>query len=157
MLVAVLVLGSCGGDDKASLKLDGSPRIPDAEGVVRRVDFESLELEDGRQFSIDRDLQSFSTYTLEPLALLGRDGQYVQLGLDGKNIRWIASIGAVLRDTKASVFYTGHLLRVDGERLIFRDGTTFLSKVPVEPGLRGAFVIVEIDPEKGKVRSLARS
>lgn len=158
-LMAVLTLwsASCGDKSGEALRLDGSPRIPNVEGVVRRVDLESLELADGRRFRLERDLQSFSTYTLKPLAILGREGQYVQMSVDDKKVRWIASVGAVVRGSPPSVFYTGYLLRVDEQRLIFRDGTTFRTTRPVADDLAKSFVIVEIDPDRGVVRSLSRN
>jgi len=153
----VCLVAACSGGGGDTIKLDGSPRVPDVEGVVRRVDLRSVELADGRRFTVERDLQLFSTYSLESLPLLGREGQYVQMGVDGKKVRWMASVGAIVRGSPPSVFYTGHLLRMEDERLIFRDGTTFRTVRRYPDALVGSFVIVDIDPDRGVVRTVSKA
>lgn len=153
--VVVLSLVSCQrGDDSEALVLDGSPRRPDVEGVVRDVTFSSLTLDDGRRFTIDRSLQSFSTYTLESLPVLGRKDQYVHLGVDEDKVRWIASIGPVVKGSVPSVFYTGTVLRIEERQVIFRDGTVLRSRDTVPAEVKGAFVVAEIDPSGRVVRRL---
>ena len=154
LLVLALVGGACdrGGDDHGDLVLDGRPRVPDAEGVVAEVSFTELELEGGATYRITRDLRCFSTYTLAPVPLLGRKGQYVQLGLDGDRVAWLASVGGVVNQDPPAVYYTGNLVKVDEGRAVFRDGTVFRLGDGVdapEPG----FVQVAIDPTAGEVRS----
>lgn len=121
-------------------------------GVVAEVSFTSLRLEDGRSFEIERDLQCFSTYTLEPLPLLGREGQFVHLGTQGRKVRWIASIGAVTRGDDPAVFYTGTVEAVTPDRLTFRDGTVIGRGRGVDPPAKGSFVVVEVDPRDGTAR-----
>lgn len=157
MSLVALLPAACTQDRQDAVKLDGSPRIPDVEGVVRRVDLQSLELTDGRRFTFDRTLQSVSTYTLEPLPILGSEGQFVQMGVDGKKVRWIASVASVVRGSPPSVFYTGRLLRVEDERLIFQDGTTFRMGDRPPDRFIGSFVVVEIDPDEARVRKLSRT
>lgn len=157
VVVAAAVLfvalgGACDrSDDGDRLVLDGRPRVPDVEGVVAEVDFNQLTLEGGETYRITRDLQCFSTYTLASVPLLERKGQYVQLGLDGKRVAWLASIGGVVKRDPPSVYYTGTFVELDGGRAVFRDGTTFELGEGVaapEPG----FVQVAIDPGTGLVR-----
>jgi hypothetical protein len=158
LVVCVLlaaVAGSCsrsGGADDA-LVLDGRPRFPDAQGVVRDVTFTKLTLADGTSYRITRDLRCFSTYTLGAVPLLGRKGQFVQLGLEGDRVAWLASVGAVVNSEPPAVYYTGRLVRADAKRrAIFRDGTVFAlgDGVDVPPA---GFVQVAIDPATGMVRA----
>lgn len=151
VLVAVLS-GACNRGSADPLTLDGRPRVPDVEGVVAEVSFTELTMESGDTYEIRRGLRCFSTYTLEPLPLLEREGQYVQLGLDGSRVEWLASIGGVVGTDDPAVYYTGHLVEVEGGRAVFRDGTTFALADGVsapEPG----FVQVSIDPAEGVLRA----
>lgn len=156
--VALLVVltGACsrgGGDDDQRLVLDGRPRIPDVEGVVAEVSFTELTLEGGERYRITRDLQCFSTYTLASVPLLERKGQYVQLGLDGDRVAWLASIGGVIKNDPPAVYYTGTFVKTDEKRrAVFRDGTTFELGDGVDPPATG-FVQVAIDPAAGVVRA----
>jgi hypothetical protein len=119
--------------------------------VVEKVSFTSLTLRGGATYEITRDLQCFSTYTLASVPLLERKGQYVQLGLDGKRVVWLASIGGVVNQQPPTVFYTGHLLRVAEGRAVFRDGTTFAVDASTAVPKAG-FVQVAIDPATAKVQ-----
>jgi hypothetical protein len=154
VLLAVATSGCRrGGEEASGVVLDGRPRLPDVEGVVTDVSFTELTLEGGRTYRITRDLQCFSTYTLEPLPLLGRKGQYVQLGLDGSRVVWLASIGGVLTGDEPSVYYTGSLEREEDGRLYFRDGTVFRVGDGVQVPAPG-FVQVEIDPATQRARRI---
>jgi hypothetical protein len=155
MVAGALVLAGCSKSVGDRLVLDGRPRIPDAEGVVEKISFEEITLDGGRSYGVRKDLQSFSTYTLEAVPMLQRMGQYVQLGLDGKKVAWMAGIGVVVRgNAPPVVFYNGVLVRRDGARAVFRDGTvlSLASGVtaPVEQGL----VRAELDPTLHTVRAL---
>src|SRR5207244_1049700 len=77
------------------------PRLPDAEGVVERISFQRITLDGGRSYGVRKDLQSFSTYDLAAVPMLHRLGQYVQLGLTGKKVAWMAGIGVVVRRSGA--------------------------------------------------------
>ena len=149
--LTLLATGCDRGSDGEKVTLDGTPRIPDAEGVVSEVSFTELTLEGGKTYRIRRDLLCFSTYTLEPLPLLQRKGQYVQLGLDGDRVVWLASIGGVVKGDPPTVYYTGHLLEVSDGRAVFRDGTTFAVPEGIEVPDAG-FVQVAIDPTSAAVR-----
>ena len=134
--------------------LDGRPRFPDAEGVVEQVDFSHLTLDGGRTYKVTRRLQSFSSQTLQAVPLLGRRHQYVQVGLDGRTLRWIAAIGSVLPLKPPTVFYTGTLLRVERGRAVFRDGTVLTVERGVASPATNAFVQAAIDPATHRVRSI---
>ena len=157
VLAAMALLTACSrGDASSDLVLDGRPRPPDAEGVVEKISFEEITLDGGRTYEVSKELQSFSTYDLAAVPMLHRLGQYVHLGLDGKQVVWMAGIGVVVRTSGAPpvVYYNGHLLRREGRRANFRDGTVLqLAEgvtAPVETGL----VRAEIDPAHHEVRAL---
>jgi hypothetical protein len=154
LLTSAVMGAGCNRGGPQRLVLDGRPRFPDAEGLVSAVTFKKLVLDGGREYRITRDLQCFSTYTLAAVPLLQRKGQYVQVGLDGDRVAWLASISAVVKGDQPTVYYTGHLLRVDKKRrAIFRDGTVFKLKRGVEPPHTG-FLEVAVDPTAHVVREL---
>lgn len=154
--VAALLVAACsrGGGDR--LVLDGSPRFPDDEGVVTAVSLERITLDGGRSYGVSEDLASFSTYDLAATPMLHRQGQYVQLGLDGDKAEWMAGIGVVVRapGEEPVVFYNGHLLRIEDGRAIFRDGTVLRLGVGVERPRSGGMVRAEIDPSRHRLRAL---
>ncbi len=160
--VAILVVvlagtAACsGGTDEAKtpttfVALDGSPRRADAEGVVEKVadDFATITLDGDRTYRVSEAVQSFSTIDGSTLPLRGRLGQYVQVGLDGETVVWVASVAAVLRaaDEPPVVLYTGDLIGRDGDELTFRDGTVLSLGDGVEVPEEAMRVIVTIDPE----------
>ena len=94
----------------------------------------SITLDGGRRYKVASDLESFSTYDLQPIGLLQREKQYVQIGLQGHTVTWLAGIGAVVRMPGQAPFvsYVGRLKAVDSKhRAIFADGTV----VRLAPGL----------------------
>ena len=157
MILAFLaLLTACGGGTQ-QLVLDGRPRMPDAEGVVEKISATRITLDGGRSYGVRGDLQSFSTYDLAPVPMLHRLGQYVQLGLDGDNVAWMAGVGLVVRASPAPpvVFYNGRLVRIDsGRRAIFRDGTVLLLAPGVRSTVDEGLVRAEIDPSRHRVSSL---
>jgi hypothetical protein len=155
LVAAAVLLSGCAKREADRLVLDGRPRIPDVEGVVEQISFERVILDGGRSFAIRKDLQSFSTYDLAAVPLLHRLGQYVQLGLNGKKVAWMAGIGVVVRGAAPPVvYYNGVLVRLDGDRAIFRDGTVLrLADGVTSPVARG-LVRAELDPGLHKVRAL---
>ena len=166
LVAGVLLLGGCTKSDDDRLVLDGSPRLPDTEGVVEEISFDRITLDGGRSYAVRKDLQSFSTYDLAAVPMLHRLGQYVQLGLDGKKVAWMAGIGVVVRGAAPPViYYNGVLVRLDDDRAIFRDGTVLrladgvTSPVgrDVPPGGQvqlPRLVRAEIDPALHRVRAL---
>ena len=155
LLAGALTLAGCAERDSDRLVLDGRPRLPDVEGVVEKISFESVTLDGGRTFAVGKDLQSFSTYDLAAVPMLQRLGQYVQLGLDGKKVAWMAMIGEVVRGRGAPVvYYNGVLLRLEGDRAIFRDGTVLQLAEGVTSPVERGFVRAEVDPALHRVRAV---
>lgn len=155
-LICLALVACSGGGDGDELVLDGSPRTPDAEGVVEKISFEKITLDGNRTYPVGEDLASFSTYDLVATPMLHRKGQYVQLGLDGDEAVWMAGIGVVVRVSGRPpvVFYNGHLLRTEDGRAIFRDGTVLRLGRGVRPPVRTGAVRAEIDPARHVVRVL---
>jgi len=153
---AVVLAGGCSRGDGNRLVLDGRPRYPDAEGVVEQVSFERITLDGRRSYGVRKDLQSFSTYDLAAVPLLQRLGQYVQVGLTGEKVAWMAGIGVVVRrpDAPPVVYYNGVLVRLDGRRAIFRDGTVLRLAAGVTPPVRQGLVRAELDPAVHTVRAV---
>jgi hypothetical protein len=165
LVAGLLVLSSCTKRHDDRLVLDGRPRIPDVEGVVEQISFERVTLDGGRSFPIQKDLQSFSTYDLAAVPMLHRLGQYVQLGLNGKRVAWMAGIGVVVRGAAPPVvYYNGVLVRLENDRAIFRDGTVLQLAdgvtSPVEAQGRQvklpSLVRAELDPSLHRVRALVQ-
>ncbi|HEX2850336.1 MAG TPA: hypothetical protein VHN98_07275 [Acidimicrobiales bacterium] len=153
LAVAGLLAGGCGRRTPPAVVLDGRPRLPDVEGVVQQVSFTSVELDGGRRYRITRDLQCFSTSTLQAVPLLERQGQYVQMGVDHGRVVWMAAVGGVVPVTPPAVYYRGELVRVSRAGAVFRDGTV----VALSPELRASLskpsaargrVLVRIDPAR---------
>jgi len=151
-----LVLAGCAPSHGHRLVLDGRPRFPDAEGVVDQISFSRITLDGGRSYGVRKDLQSFSTYDLAAVPMLHRLGQYVQVGLDGSKVAWMAGIGVVVRrsDAPPVVYYNGVLVRREGNRAIFRDGTVLQLATGVAPPVGPGMVRAEIDPALHEVRAL---
>jgi hypothetical protein len=163
LLALVLVGGACGGDSSKSVgatkyvPLDGSARHPDAQGVVTKVakDFSTLEL-DGHRYAVAKDLQCFATQNGATLPLLQRVGSYVQVGLQGSKVVWLANIANVVRRAGQAdvVYFSGTVIRLAGGSMIFRDGTvlplTTSLHLPTPPA-KGALVTVTIDPTQHEV------
>ncbi len=154
LMVAFAGCSRGGADDR--LVLDGSPRHPDAEGVVEKISVEEITLDGDRTYPVSDELQSFSTYDLAASPMLGRRGQYVQLGLDGDEAQWMAGIGVVIRAPGVSpvVLYNGHLLRIANGEAIFRDGTVLKLAAGVRSPVPDGPVRAEIDPRTRTVRAL---
>lgn len=155
VLAGALTFAGCAKSDSGRLVLDGRPRLPDVEGVVEEISFESVTLDGGRTFEVRKDLQSFSTYDLAAVPMLQRLGQYVQLGLDAKKVAWMAMVGAVVRGAGAPVvYYNGVLLRLEGRQAIFRDGTVLQLADGVTSPVDQGFVRAELDPALHRVSAL---
>jgi hypothetical protein len=169
MGVAILVAGgaACQRDraDDVVVELDGSPRVPDDEGVATELTKERITLDGERTYRVSPRLVSFSTYTGAVEPMLGRRGQYVHIGLDRDGddevMVWMAGIAHVVHGagvggpppgpgSKPAVYYTGDLVDVEehdgGRRGVFRDGTVIALAAGVEVPEPPAGVSVEIDP-----------
>ena len=157
LVAGLLLLSGCAKRHDERLVLDGRPRIPDVEGVVEQISFDRVTLDSGRSFPVQKDLQSFSTYDLAAVPMLHRLGQYVQLGLNGKKVAWMAGIGVVVRGAAPPVvYYNGVLLRLESDRAIFRDGTVLQLADGVTSPVQSGQVRAELDPSLRRVRVLVQ-
>ena len=156
LVAGVLLLGGCTRSDADRLVLDGSPRHPDAEGVVEQISFDRITLDGGRSYDVAKDLQSFSTYDLAAVPMLHRLGQYVHVGLNGNEVEWMAGIGVVVRNPGVPpvVYYNGVLVRLDDDRAIFRDGTVLRLADGVTSPVERGLVRAELDPSLHRVRAI---
>jgi hypothetical protein len=157
LVVTVLAVGAagCHKSDHATVVLDGRTRYPDAEGVLTFASVKEMRLAGGPAYRVSPKLQAFSTYTLQATPYLSRRNQYVQLGLDGRTVVWLAGIGAVVRapGRPPTVFYTGRVKAAPKGRVVFADGTVFRLGAGVAAPSVGARVQVDLDPSAGRVRS----
>lgn len=154
----MLLLGACSGGGGDELVLDGTPRRPDAEGVVTAISFQEIRLDGGRTYKVSKELQSFSTYDLAATPMLQRKGQYVQLGVDGDVAEWMAGIGVVVRAAgrKPVVFYNGDLVEVDGDEAVFADGTVLTLAEGAAAGVPKGPVRAEINPSTHRAERLSQ-
>lgn len=151
-LLGALCLGAvaCGQSSDAPVKLDGSPRRPDAEGVVVKASASGLTLDGKRSYEVSKKLVSFSTYNRKVVPLASTVGSYVQVGVNGDTVVWLSKIGPVATgaDGKRTVQYQGDLVDVDSSDLIFKDGTVLrLGKgltPPADP-LGPTYVVLDAD------------
>jgi hypothetical protein len=147
---AVITLAACGGSRAPVVKLDGSPREPDAEGVVRAASINGITLDGDRRYDVSKKLISFSTYNRKLVPLVRMIGAYVHIGLDGDTVVWIAKVGVVTRDASGhrTAQYQGDLVAVRGTRLVFRDGTVLTLakglKPPADP-LGPTYAVIDAD------------
>ena len=154
--------GGGGDDGQPPVVLDGTPRIPDDEGVATALTTSSITLDDERTYPVSRRLVSFSTYNAAIEPMLNRKGHYVQIGTeeeDGREVMvWMAGIATVVRTAEPSVYYTGTLREVKDGRLIFRDGTVFRLADGIDPAppTPPASVFVRIDPARHVVVEVKR-
>jgi hypothetical protein len=155
LLLVVVLAGACAKDEGPVVVLDGRARRPDAEGVVDQVSRSQLTL-DGHRYAVSAKLQAFSTYTLQAVPVLARRHQYVQVGLDGDTVEWLAAYGAVVRAPGAepTVYYTGVFRRMEGGRAVFRDGSSLRLAGGIAVPRAGTRVRADIDPERHEVRAL---
>lgn len=163
LVLAGLVGQACGASDGSSapttaVPLDGSPRYPDAEGVVVDIaaDFSTLTLDGDRTYRIQEDVQSFSALDGSVQQLLRRKGQYVQLGLKDDNVRWISGIAAVVRTTGQPpvVYYSGNLVEVREGKAVFEAGTVLTLGPGVAAPDGAVRVMATIDAEAHVVVAL---
>lgn len=163
LCVGALLLGACSsGPPAPHIKLDGSPRYADDEGVISKFDENTLRITiDGRRrYDISEKARVFATSTLQPVGLRGRTGQYVQVGLTKKKVVWVATFTQTVQfaNTPALAFEIGTLARVDAHRrAVFRDGTV----LKLAPGTRlptklPAKVRADIDAGTHSIRELVQ-
>lgn len=149
----LVVLAACGGGTRPpDFALDGSPRVPDDEGLVTAVDVGSITLDGERSYSIADDLVSFSSIDLSTVPLLFTERQYAQVGLDGDTVQWIGTVARPLATDPPRVVYEGTLKAVDDRQLVFANGTVFVVGGGIDTdGLVGKRVQIGVRPGKGVV------
>jgi len=134
----------------AAVRLDGSPRVPDDEGVATSLSRTRITLDGKRTYAVSTRLVSFATATgaIEPM--LSREGQYVQIGVVKENghrlMVWMAGFAAVVPSTPPAVYYQGRFVRRDGALAIFRDGTVLRLGAGVKVPKANSDATVQIDP-----------
>lgn len=162
----VLALAACGGGSSSSdstpvtyVKLDGTARVPNDEGVVTAMadDLSTFTLDQTRTYKTDPAMQSFSTLDGSTQPLRRRLNQYVQIGARGDTALWVAGIAAVVApDGQAAVaYYTGVPAQINGAQVSFTDGTVLTLGAGVSPPVLGARVLATIDVAGHKVATLA--
>ena len=157
VVALAVIAGACAKQESSSsaVALDGSPRVPDAEGVVVSASPKGLTLNGGRRYKVSPKLVAFSTYDLKPVALASTVHQYVQIGVDDDTVVWLAQIGIVQTgaDGKRTTLYQGSLTRVSANRLYFRDGTVLrLAPGLHAPGDATGQTLAYIDVDRGVVQ-----
>jgi hypothetical protein len=165
LLAVVLGLAACSGGDAGAksgpVALDGTPRVPDVQGVVIKIadDFSTITLDGDRTYDLSPALQSFSTIDGSTQPVRRRLGQYVLAGLDGSTMVWIAGVSAVAKaDGGAPVaYYTGNLVEVDAGRAIFEDGTVLTLDAGVGAPPDAVAVVATIDAEHHVVVELTEA
>lgn len=152
-----LAVAACSRDAQPPVVLDGSPRVPDDEGVATALSHDEITLDDERTYRVSPALRSFSALTLEIEPMLLREGQYVQIGVRQGEMVWMGGVSAVTRDmSPPSAFFTGLLDRVDDGRLVFANGTVFRLKRDVQVPDDAGHVAVQIDVEAHQVVRVTR-
>lgn len=150
--LSALVAGCArGGADDEGVALDGSPRLADDEGVLTAVSDESITLDGERTYRVADTALAFSTNTRQVESLQNRRNQYVQIGLDERTMVWMSGVAAIVPGDPPTVYYVGHLDRVDGERLVFHDGTVFRAAPGLDLPLKKGRVLVTIDAAAHRV------
>lgn len=151
--LVILPLAACDSRTPAPVvRLDGTARFPDDEGIATALDRNSITLDGERRYKVSDELRSFSTYTRELEPMIGRRNQYVQIGVVGDEMVWMAGVSRVIKVRgEPAVFYTGRFREVARGRFVFTDGTTFAVAPGVaRPGTRRS-VTVRIDPETHRI------
>jgi hypothetical protein len=152
-VLAVFALGACrAGEPVATIKLDGTPRLPDRQGIVTDVSLEKIAI-DGESFTLSRKLRCFMTYTLAAMPVLQTKDAYVHIGLRSKKVVWVALVARTLPgpDGQKQAFYQGTVKAFSGGRATFVDGTVLPVASGVSLPASGTKVQVRIDPKAGRV------
>lgn len=151
-LVALMAAGCASRTDEPVVRLDGTARFPDDEGIATALDRNSITLDGSRRYKVSDQLRSFSTYTRELEPMIGRLGQYVQIGVVDDEMVWMAGVSRVVEiEGEPAVFYTGRFREVSKGRFVFTDGTTFAVGPGVPTPGNERPVTVRIDPTTHRI------
>jgi hypothetical protein len=157
LAAAAVALVACGSGAKAPpIVLDGTPRRANAEGVVTAVTIQKLTLDGNRTFDVDPKLRCFDSGTLKSVPLLQRKGTYVQAGVAGNKVSWIAGYSAAvqLAGRPPIAFHTGTIASAKAGEVVFKDGSVLTLAPGVAPLDAGTSARAEIDVEKHQVTVL---
>jgi hypothetical protein len=149
----------------ATIKLDGSPRVPDDEGIATQIDVEArrITLDGERDYEVSEALKSFSALDLSTQPLADAVDSYVQLGLDGDIVVWIGRIADPLATDPPTVYYVGRFKRIEeldgARRAVFGEGTVLRLSEGVEApaGAEDQVLQAQIDPASHEVIALRAS
>jgi len=163
LLVALAACSGASGSGSATpvtyVRIDGSARVPNDEGVVTAMadDLSTITLDNTRTYHTDRAMQSFSTIDGSTQPLRRRLNQYVQVGVRGETVLWVAGIAAVVapEGQAAVAYYTGVPVEIDGRRVDFADGTVLTLAAGVGAPTKGVLTLATIDVATHKVRVFA--
>jgi len=149
------LLAGCGRGHHTTVSLDGTPRLPDDEGIVTAVDLTSLTLDGHRTYRVEDDLVSFSNIDLRPVPLLYTKGQYVQVGADGHTARWIGTVAKPLGTKPPAVLYAGAVRSVGHGRVVFANGTVLRVAGNVDVAhAAGTQVDVRLRPDEHEITEM---
>jgi hypothetical protein len=164
LLSLLLVVAPACGDGEADVadstpyvELDGSPRHPDAEGILVAVDadFVDLTLDGDRTYKVAEDLQCFSTQDGATVPLLQRVGEYVHVGIEGDTVVWVASIADIVDlPDRDLVHYVGTAVDLIDGALVFADGTVLETDPKLDlppPPKEGVRLSVTIDAAQRRI------
>lgn len=154
-LAAVLAAGCSSGSSGGGepLRLDGSPRVPDAEGIASIARPDLIEV-GGKQYTVSPDLVVFSTHDLSLTPLVRWEGSYVQVGLRDDTVVWLAGVAGIMTGEPPTADLSGQVASIDGDQLVLRGGTVLTLGKGVEAPAPGTLVIARLDPIRGVVREL---
>lgn len=158
LLALVILSGACDSrTPEPVVRLDGTARFPDDEGIATALDRKRITLDGSRTYKVSPELRSFSTYTRELEPMIGRSGQYVQIGVVDGEMVWMAGVSRVIEVAgEPAVFYTGRFREVAKGRFVFTDGTTFaVARGLKRPGTENP-VTARIDPETHRIVEITR-
>lgn len=152
---ALLVAGACssGSDARSEIVLDGSPRVPDAEGIASITRPDLIEIA-GKQYEVSPNLVAFSTHDLSLTPLVRWEGSYVQVGLDGDKVVWLAGVAGIVSGDRPVAEFSAQITSVDDDRVILEGGTVVTLGKGVRAERVGTYVLVRLDPITGRVREL---
>jgi hypothetical protein len=158
--LALCMLAACHrGASSPAVVLDGRARPPSDQGVITTVDRQHIVLDGVRSYSFASGVVAFSTQTLQHVALLGRIGQYVQVGTRNHAVTWVATFSVVLQlpGRLPTAYYVGRLRRLEpgGRTAVFVDGTV-LRLAPGVTAPAGTQLRAEIDPTAHEARALVK-
>jgi hypothetical protein len=162
--IAALTVGlavACSkGAPGPDLVLDGRPHIPSDEGILSALSEHRLSLDSSRDYALSPKAVAFAALSLQKVPLGGRISQYVQVGLVGKTVVWVATFSAVIQlpGKPRVAFHIGTLKRIDEQhRAVFADGAVLrLDPAVVAPGPVPIRVRAEIDVASHSIRELVQ-